>query len=56
MRSVSIKVRKSHTDWHKIDTVNMEESGAVSTIDVDLDCYIKKGLGPGGNIDRPHRI
>ena len=56
MRVVSIKVRKSHTDWHKIDTVNMEESGAVSTIDVDLDCYIKKELGPGEVSGSPYRI
>ena len=50
---MSVKVRKSHTDWHKIDTVNMEESGAVSTIDVSLDYNIKKELGPGGCQDRP---
>ena len=50
MRIVSVKVRKSHTDWHKSDTVNMEEGGAVSAIDVGLDYHIYKEKGPEGGI------
>lgn len=56
MRIVSVKVRKSHTDWHKSDTVNMEEGGAVSATDVGLEYNIKKELGPGGDIGSPYRI